>query len=204
MDILLSYSFASFGTFCIGYIFYWRSFIWGTGEPSRVTWFVWAILDTIALIGMVQRNADYGLIAGATVGSWATFLLTLRYGKSTWDRYDVFCLMGSGVSILLMAYTDVTWGILMSQVAMVIGSFPTFRIAWNEPEKEDRIAWLCYFIACIIGLFAVKQWTIDDAAQPIAFTLTETIMMYLVWVRPWINAPPERHPTSMAIVSDPD
>ncbi|MDP3793561.1 MAG: hypothetical protein Q8R07_02295, partial [Candidatus Uhrbacteria bacterium] len=65
-----------------------------------------------------------------------------------------------------------------------LGSMPTFVSAWRDPSKEDRTAWAIFWLSCVVAIIAIPRWTLMDAAQPIIFTVIESIMMYLLWIKP--------------------
>lgn len=86
--------------------------------------------------------------------------------------------------ILWQVFGDPLFGMLTSLIVVLLGSFPTFASAWQDPSKENRLAWTLFWVSCIAALIAVPAWTLVDAAQPIVFTIIESVMMYILYFRP--------------------
>ncbi len=167
----------------LGFLQYWRMKAHVTS--SQVTWLIWTVLDSIALAGMLVKGTQNGAIVASVIGAWMTTILAFRHGRSQWTNVDRFCLGGAVLGIGMWAVTNnPTVGIAISLSVIVLGSIPIFIIAWRDFRDEDRFAWLWFFISAAFSLLGVKNWTIDEAAQPASFTLIEGTMVFLVWIRP--------------------
>ncbi|MDB4978846.1 MAG: hypothetical protein JWM56_1032 [Candidatus Peribacteria bacterium] len=178
-------SMASGILFLVSFLPYIRGILRGETKSSKASWIIWASLDTISLCGMYAKGTLNGQIIGAVLGAWVVVALALRYGVSGWTKLDVICLIGAVLGIFLWWLSnEPTVGILTSAIVVVLGSFPTFVTAWRNPLHENKVAWTIMFISCICALIAVPQWTLADAAQPVAFTIVETTMIFLLWIRP--------------------
>ena len=168
-----------------GYFPYIHSILRGKTKPMKTSWVIWGTLDAIATVGMYQKHALNGQIIGAVIGAWMVVILSFRFGKSGWSRLDVFCLFGACLGMFLWWLFDApTLGILISVGMIFLGSLPTFASAWEFPDRENRTGWTLHFLSGIAAILAVSRWTLANAAQPVAFTLIEAIMMYLLYVRP--------------------
>lgn len=159
----------------------WR----GNTKPAKTSWMIWATLDSITLGTMHAENAANGQIIGSTIGSWITVILALKYGTSGWTKLDKFCLAGaiSGITIWqLLGNPLLALGISLGII--FLGSIPTFASAWKNPNYENKASWTLWFTACAIGTVAIPRWTFEHAAQPIVFLAVESVMMYLLFIRP--------------------
>lgn len=171
--------------FLAGFFPYICAIFKGETKPAKASWVIWASLDTITIAGMCEKGALNGQIIGAVLGAWIVVILAFRYGIPGWSKLDIFCLVGAVLGIVLWwAFNDATVGIVTSVTVVILGSFPTFASAWKDPTRENRTAWTLMFISCVMALLAIPSWTLADAAQPVAFTIIETTMMYLLWIRP--------------------
>lgn len=170
--------------FFVAFVPYMVAIIRRTAEPVKVTWIIWASLDTITLAGMYFEHTINGQIIGAVLGAWVTVVLVLRFGKSGWTRNDKRCLGGAVLAVVLWKFFDnPTVGIVVSNAVVFLGSFMTFKSAWSEPEKEDKIAWAIWWISCVCAMCSLPSWQLADSAQPITFFAVETIMVWLLFVR---------------------
>lgn len=159
-------------------------------KPAKASWLIWASLDTITLTGMFFEKTVNGQILGAVLGAWVVVALALKYGTPGWTKLDKFCLAGAVLGIVLWRmFNNPALGIMTSLSVVFIGSIPTFASAWKDPSREDKLAWTIFWISCVCAVIAIPQWTLADASQPITFFAIETIMMYILYIRPRSLAP---------------
>jgi hypothetical protein len=122
---------------------------------------------------------------GAIIGSWLVAILSFRFGMPGWKKTDIFCLLlALAGAYLWWGFQDAVFGIVAGSLAFIVGTIPTFISAWEDPARENRMAWLLYFLSCLPALAAIPEWTLAHAAQPVSFVITEGTMVYLVWIRP--------------------
>lgn len=168
--------------FVIGFVPYIRAILRGETRPAKVSWIIWATLDTITFVGMFAKHTVNGQIVGAIIGAWIVVVLALKYGTSGWTLLDKLCLGGAVIGIGLWKL-DPIFAIAASNATAFLGSFPTFASAWNNPSGEDRTAWTIFWISCICAVIAIPALTIADAVQPITFFLIESTMMCILCLK---------------------
>jgi hypothetical protein len=126
-----------------------------------------------------------GQIVGAITGAWIVVVLALKYGVPGWTKVDKFCLGSVIIGLGLWGVFDnPVISIVVNCGAGLIGSIPTIMTAWKDPSQENKLAWTIFFASCVCAIVAIPHWTPADAAQPITFFTIETIMMYVLWIRP--------------------
>lgn len=156
-------------------------------KPVRVTWFIWTVLDVLLLVGMHSAGATNGQIIAAVFCGLMVFVLSLKYGKHGWGWVDIGCLVGAIIGIALwQVYQDVFWGIVIFLVIGSFGAVPTFWSAWKDPSREDRLAWMIWWVSCVLTIVAIPQWTLADAGQPLLFFVVESVMVLILLIRPHI------------------
>lgn len=176
--------------FIIGFVPYIRAIVRKETKPTTASWLIWATLDTITLAGMFFKNAVNGQIIGAVLGAWVVAILALIYGTRGWTKLDKYCLGGAVLGIVLwLVFDNPVFGIVISNVVAFLGAIPTFKSAWGDPSREDKVAWTIYWLSCVVAVLAIPAWTLADATQPITFFVIETIMMYIVYIRARALAP---------------
>lgn len=164
---------------------YIRSILRGETKPAKASWVIWASLDTITFAGMLIRDTLNGQILAAIVGAWTVVVFAWKYGTPCWTKLDKFCLSGAVLGIALWQIFDSPeLGILTSLSVVFLGSIPTFVSAWQDPGRENAVAWILYWVSCMVALLAIPAWTLADAAQPVCFSAIETIMMFILFVKP--------------------
>ena len=171
-----------------GFVPYIRTIWTGSTRPAKTSWIIWASLDTITIAGMYVQYALNGQIVGSVVCAWIVVAIALRYGTKGWTWLDKFCLMGAVLGIILWkAFSSPTLGIITSNSVVFLGSIPTFVSAWKDPTKEDKAGWTMWWISCVFAVAAIPKLTFDDAVQPLVFFSVETIMMFLLYIKPNIT-----------------
>jgi hypothetical protein len=153
--------------------------------PSPVSWGIWACVDTLALIAMMKKKAGIGQIIGAVAGSWVITVLAIIFGKPSMGIIEWVSIVGALSGIVLWHRTkNATTAIICSQAATFIAAIPTFATGFANPGLENSLAWSIWFLSCVCALFAVKKWDLENSLQPINFTIIETVMVFLVVIRP--------------------
>lgn len=159
-------------------------------RPTRVSWLIWSIIDTLVVAGMVSKHTMNWQMGVATLGAYTIFLLAVKYGEGNWKTIDKVCLVGALIGLVLWKMFDnATFGIIIGLVMLFLGAIPTFVSAWHDPSKEDRVAWLLFWLSCIATMLSISKWTIDIIAQPILFTVIESTMMFILWIKPRLVKP---------------
>ena len=171
--------------FFLGFAPYILAILKGETVPSPVSWIIWASVDTLALIAMIKEKSKIGQLLGAVTGAWVITVLAVIFGKMSMGYVEWVSIAGAVAGILLWQRTgNALTAIVCCQIAIFIGAIPTFVSAYENPSKEDPIAWSIWTASCICALFAVKKWNLANALQPINFTVIEVTMVILVIIKP--------------------
>ncbi len=153
-------------------------------RPAKATWIIWASLDVIAFAGMYHEGKVNGLITGATIGVLGVVVSAMIYGTSGWTRTDKICFGGTITAILSWwALDNAVFGIIVSLIAMCIGSIPTFISGWEKPDGENKLAWTIFAVSGLCAVIAIPQPTLADAAQPIVFLAIDLGVLSVVCIR---------------------
>ncbi len=160
----------------------------GKAEPVKMTWLIWSILDIITWGAMWKINNRNFQIDGCVIGNTVVLILAFLYGKAGWTKVDIFCGVGATFGIFLWWLTgDPTLGMKMTLLTLVFGSIPLFIATWKNPLGESKIAWTIYWSSSIFMLFSFPVWSVKDCAQVGAFFFIQTVMMLLIFVKPWVE-----------------
>ena len=183
MDLKSYFSIAA-GVLSIGcFVPYIASIFKDKTKPMKATWFIWASLDSITVVGMYLEDTVNGQIAGAAIGTWIVFCLSLRYGVKGWTHLDKFCLAALAVSILLIVFGSNLLGIITSCLANCIGSLPTIRSTWEDSRRENKTAWVMGAMSSLCAFASIPDWTLGYYAQPVAFLSIQLVILYLLFFR---------------------
>ena len=173
--------------FFVAFLPYIWAIVNGQTVPSLVTWAIWAIVDTLALLAMRKEKAACGQLTGCVIGAWIITVLALAFGKPTMGSIEWVSIAAAVIGIVLWQKTgNAVLAIICSQVAVFAGAIPTFVGAYTNPLQEDPLAWSIWLVSCVCALFAIRKWNLANALQPLTFTMIQTIMVILVIIRPYL------------------
>lgn len=159
----------------------------GKIEPVKATWIIWTVLDTITLLAMWRAGTLNYQIEGCVIGAWIVVVLALKYGKSGWTGADIFCLTGAALGLVRWWWTgDAVEGLWITLATLVLGSYPLFCVTWGNPNGESKIAWVAWWISSIIQMASFPAWSFKACAQTVAFFTVQSIMVSLIFVKPWL------------------
>ncbi len=174
---------------------YGRDFLGDKIKPTRPvlsTWLIWASLNTLILVIMYFDDAVNGLIVCQFVLAWTVALLALWYGNTTWQMSDVVLVIVFGLSLIVhnvgmhIAPELVQYDNNLVLALMMFGaSITMFYAVWENPKTESLGAWIIYFLASVVTIWAMPSWTTKVAAQPFAFCVIATIMLGILVMRTW-------------------
>jgi hypothetical protein len=185
MNIYKFFSILSGVLFTLAFVPYIKAIVKKQTKPAKASWVIWASLDTIAFVAMAVKGTINGQIASAMVCAWSVVVLAMIFGEKGWTKLDKTCLIGAFVGVILwLAFDNAVFGIIISQLVIFVGSFPTFKHAHKHPEQEDKLAWFLYWLSCLPAVYsATQQMTFESLAQPITFLVIESTMVYLLFIR---------------------
>jgi hypothetical protein len=171
--------------FTLGFIPYIIAILRGQTKPAKVSWLMWAALDSITLAGMLSAHTVNGQIIGAVAGAWIIVILAFVYGKPGWSTLDLGCFVGGIIGLVLWQVTkNPVAAIIMAQFSTFVVSFPTFKTAWSTPQHEDKTAWTIYWSSCVVTILTMPRLSWADSAQPVTFFVIESVVMYALFIRP--------------------
>jgi hypothetical protein len=167
----------------VGYIPYIYETIKGRTRPNQATWIIWTVVGGLLAFSYLanQGLSSSWLPLGYFVGPLLVAILTFRYGYSSWSKLDIACVIAAGISIipwLFLSNPDIT--LLINIFIDSTGAIPTIIKTYHEPESEDFTAWLIFFIANTLQLFAVTTWNIAGLYPIYLFILAGLLVAFIV------------------------
>ncbi len=159
----------------VGYFPYIRNVIKGTTKPHAFSWLIWGVLETVAFFAQIAKGAD----AGAwTTGFSAVIALGIaaaafskRENKITILDWVVLC--GAILGITLWRVTsNPLLAVVCVTVADALGFVPTFRKAYNKPEEETLVEYVCSVLKWIIAVPALGALNLTTWLYPVSLIVS--------------------------------
>lgn len=156
-------------------------------KPNRASWIIWALVSTIIALSYREAGASYAFLTpvGYVVGSTIVFILSIRYGVGGWTPFDRKCLIGAAISLVIWhIFNSPMSALLINLLINLLGTLPTARKAWYQPETESKVFWSLVSLGSIVNLFAVENWTFSMAVYPVSMIfLIGIVTVPVLWTK---------------------
>lgn len=168
----------------MGFVPYLITLFQGKTQPNRASWWIWGTLGLILGVSYYSSGARDTMWVPAiyAICQMLIAILSLKYGKGGWNRFDRACLSAAGISLFLWWYFNSPLIAIFINLAIdSLGALPTLKKSYYEPETEDLLSWALFFTANTLNLFAVEHWSAELLAYPLyLFCLSGTIVTLLL------------------------
>jgi|SRR3989344_1128090 len=160
---------------------YVYSIFCGKTKPSRVTWWVLAIVTGMITLSYYASGAreTIWLPAAYTLSFAIVAILSLRYGDgpftlSLMDRLSLVAAAGSGI-VWFFAKSPVP-ALFMNICTEFAGLVPTMYKAYYRPWTESRLPWAIGTAAAFLNILAIDEWSFVIAAYPLYIFASNAII----------------------------
>lgn len=172
--------------FFIGFMFYIYSIKKSGVIPEKITWLIWSALDFVLAIQMYFVGTLNWLMIGCVFGSLGVMYYALKYGKGGWSKIDIATIIVASIGIIYYVISPAA-GMSIILLLMILGSKDTIKETLKNPKKESSTAWYFFFFGALLQTLLVKNWTLEEAGQPIVFLIIDSIMAAIIFFRPKKN-----------------
>jgi hypothetical protein len=169
----------------VGSLPYVWQVVHGRVRPERITWLIWTIIMTLALLGYQAAGAGDSIwfIVGDLIVTTTIFLLSLWHGAGGYGRLDMACL-GIAIFGLIIWQTSslpvfVIFGVLLADVMALI---PTVVKTLRDPLSESASTFLAGTIAALMGVVAVGEWNLMLLFYPFYLFLANFVLAMVILV----------------------
>ncbi|MEO0517930.1 MAG: hypothetical protein AAF171_11595 [Cyanobacteria bacterium P01_A01_bin.116] len=170
----------------LGYIPYILSIFRRKTVPNPATWWIWSIMGGILLTSYYAAGNREAIWVPLSyfVGPAVTAILSVKFGRNEFGKFEKYCLGGGAISILLWKLSGsplvaLTIGIMIDLIAIA----PTLRKTYFKPDSEDPLAWSMFWLANTLNLYVVivsESANYASLAYPVELFLLPTSIMLLV------------------------
>ncbi|NEQ31005.1 MAG: hypothetical protein F6K04_08375 [Leptolyngbya sp. SIO4C5] len=169
----------------LGFVPYLITIYQGKTRPNRASWWIWSVVGLILVFSYESSSSDsissLWVPAAAAVCHLIIALASIKYGEGGWNRFDRACLAAAGLSLILWWAFDAPLIALFTNLAIDFsGALPTIRKTYLRPDSEDVLPWFLFWLASLLNLFAIEQFSIALFAYPFYLFCIPTIILYLL------------------------
>jgi hypothetical protein len=164
-------------------------YIWdiigGITKPNLVSYFIWTLLQSIAIVAQFQAGASWSVyfLMGSTLSCAIIFLLALtKCGYKEYGWIDATALILAVVAIGVLIFTHhPVYALLLTIFADALGAIPTVVKTRKYPYTENKFAWTLTVISAMLGILATEKLDVANLAYPV-FLLAESVLILAIAV----------------------
>jgi hypothetical protein len=160
----------------------------GDTRPNLVTWGVWTTIGCILLGSYRAIGATHTLwlIIAQVISQFVITLYAFKYSVGKWQRLDLICLAGAGLSLLLWWRSGSPLvALLMNTTMDLLGAVPTIKKIYYDPSSEDLRFWVMSLIAAILNLLAIENFSLSFVIFPLYLSLLNILVVTLLTRPKW-------------------
>ena len=157
----------------------------GETKPNAVSFFLWTVLQGIALVAQIKAGASWSIVIVFFVTmntAIITVLALIGYGYRKYGKIDLFCFILAVAAIVGWQVTgSPVVAIILAVVADFFASYPTVAKTYREPRSEQLTGWMLITIASILGVLSTDRWDIANLAFPMYLVLVNGTIFSLAY-----------------------
>ncbi|MEM6759455.1 MAG: hypothetical protein AAF601_08250 [Pseudomonadota bacterium] len=155
----------------VAFLPYIRDTLTGKAMPHRASWFIWAVLASIAFCAQAYEGASFTLwFAGAQAGmTIIVCVISLTHGRGALlTRVDERALWLAAIGIIVWYFTETAaYALAVTISVSLLGGLLTIAKAYRDPDTETMMKWALTLVASILALFALPGWDPVLLAYPL-------------------------------------
>jgi hypothetical protein len=155
-------------------------------RPSLAYWIIAEMAMILIALSSYASGDRTTLWIAVAYASTQVIVIALALAKWNCDikRLDIGLISLSLLSWLIWWYTDNPFYALIINVGIdASGYIPLFRDIWHDPSREDRIYWGIAAAACVLNMFAVRDFSFSSVLYPWYLWVVNTIVFLSLILR---------------------
>lgn len=155
-------------------------------EPQLYSWLIWTILQIVGAAAMFKAGAGYGALSFLVSGfiCFSIFLLSFKYGSRNVKKFDIYCLFGALVALLVYFFvSNPLYSVILAASIDFIGYLPTFRKVFSEPYSETLITFILSAITNLLTIFALQTYSVTTVFYGAVLFLANTSLSVFIFAR---------------------
>lgn len=147
---------------------------------SRIIWLLLSI-NNFASVIILRNNFTVILLASLSLlGNIVILSLSLKKSQKIFGRTEL-------ISSLLLVFSLAVWiftrlpllNLTIGLIAHLIGGIPTLKKAVKNPDDEDILFWLFFYVVAILTLINIDKTNFSAYLYPLYFALFDGIIVLL-------------------------
>jgi len=155
----------------------------GGSGTSFATFAFWTLIVGINTIVTIKEKGNFVFPLVLTVGNLIVSIALLATGQFWWGTTEWITLIFVLISLGVWATSSGYLTIIVSTIAITLGSIPQIVLAWNIPASIPLYFWIGLFVLSIFGLLAGREWSIKERLYSVARMLVYLLVIIFAMKR---------------------
>ncbi len=155
-------------------------------KPERATWWIWSLLNIIAVAAQIGAHAQWSLlmsICQAVINvAIAVLSLTHGYGRFGVKDWAAMAFAVGGIGLWWLLKSPLV-ALLVVLVVDFVAYWLTLAKTWDHPRTEAPAMWGIATVSGLLGVLAVGAWNGTRMIYPLYITLVNGIMVFVILTR---------------------
>jgi hypothetical protein len=170
----------------VGSIPYLRDVWRRSTVPHRGSWFIWSVIEVVAVEAQRADGATWSLIplVSQAVGTCLVFALSLRLGSGGVSRVELALIALAGAGVLGWFAADepviATGGAILADF---IGAMMMLPKAWREPQTETMSTFALASVSGVMTAGSVGVLSPPLLMYPVYFALINAVLTLVIGYR---------------------
>lgn len=155
----------------------------GQTKPERMSYFIWLIVDIIAIASYISAGATTTIWAGLifTLTGFLVFILSIKYGMGGFSPFDGICFLLAIVGVIIWVTSkDPILALYFMTFVGFIGYLPTIKKVYIMPKTESTVSWSLAASASILNLFALTTLMPHIAIPVLCSAISQGVVAWLL------------------------
>lgn len=158
-----------------------------TARQSFAAFFLWGLLDTIAMLSALFQGGNYWLAASNVAGATTIATLLLLKKQFEWSLTETLTCLLVAICLLIWYQAGNVGAIIASSVAVVLAGIPQMAHSWRNPRDTPVISYATWLTANVLSFFAGKAWTIEERFYAACSVLLCLSILFITWLAPTVR-----------------
>jgi hypothetical protein len=133
-----------------------------TASQSFAAFFLWGMLDAIAMVGLILQHGNFWLPLSNVVGTATIASLLIVKKQVYWSWIETLTSILVLICMVIWFLTGDTGAIVSSSIALVIASIPQMADTYRRPKETPTLVYMIWLGANLLSFLAGKAWTINE------------------------------------------
>lgn len=152
-------------------------------KQSFAAFFLWGLIDAIAMVSSILQEGNYWLAASNVAGTFFITCLLLSKGQFEWSLTETVTSLLVLICLIIWYLAGNTGAIVASSLAVVVAGVPQMSHTLRHPKDTPIVVYMIWLCANTLSLWSAREWTIDEAFYAFCSLLVCAIIVAIALTR---------------------